>query len=143
MVPPRAIRAGKDQDKDPMSQFGKRIRPDVSREIELALAAERRGDPQLAFAHLERAHVLGQASTREHVRTHWCMLRWSMRQRRGGEFLGQLLRMAGAATKTAFGLVPAGNTGGSNISPFKRLPVPAELAVIIQATRNPLPPDRS
>jgi hypothetical protein len=125
-----------------MSSFGKRIRPDVTREIELAMAAERRGDPRLAFVHLERAHVLGQASTREHVRTHAYMLRWSLRQRRAGEFLGQLLRIAGAATKTALGLVPAGNTGGSSISPFKRLPVPAELADIIQASRNPLPPDR-
>ena len=119
-----------------MSRFVERIRPAVSDELRQARAAERRGDAQAAFAHLERAHVLGQASTREHVRAHWQMLRWSVRQRRVGEFFGQVLRIAGAATKTAFGLVPAGNTGGSNISPFKPLPVPADLAALIRNSRD-------
>jgi hypothetical protein len=47
-----------------------------------------------------------------------------------------LLRIAGAATKTAIGLVPHGNTGGTNISPFKRLPVPPELEQVIQSART-------
>jgi hypothetical protein len=125
-----------------MSRFAERIRPSVSNELRQALEAERHGDAQGAFAHLQRAHVLGQASTREHVRAHWHMLRWSIRQRRAREFLGQLLRMGGAASKTALGLVPAGNTGGSVISPFRRLPVPADLAATIQAARNAPPRNR-
>jgi hypothetical protein len=131
------------RNEDIMSRFGNRIRPRVSDEIGQALEAERRGDAGSAFVHLQRAHVLGQASTREHVRAHWHMLRWSIRHRRRGEFLGQLLRIAGAAGKTAFGLVPAGNTGGSDISPFRRLPVPADLATIIEDCRNAPPPDRA
>ena len=37
---------------------------------------------------------------------------------------------------TAIGFVPSGNTGGSNISPLKPLPVPAELAAIIEQART-------
>lgn len=114
-----------------MNTFAKNIRPHVSAELELAAGAERRGDPALAFTHLERAHVLGQASTREHVRAHWAMFRWGLRNRRPREITGQALRIVGAATKTAIGRVPEGNTGGSNISPFRPLPVAADLQAII------------
>jgi hypothetical protein len=69
---------------------------------------------------LERAHVLGQTSTVEHVRVHWRMFLWGLRQRSPREYLGQLVRIVGAATKTAVGLVPHGNTG--RITTFKRLP---------------------
>ena len=105
------------------------LRPHVTRELDLAAAA---ADPRSAFAHLERAHILGQASTREHVRAHWHMLRWALRQRDMREGLGQLFRLAGAATKTAIGLVPAGNTGGANVSPFRRMPVPDDLAALLR-----------
>lgn len=116
-----------------MNRFSENIRPHVDAEVECARAAARQGDPARAFAHLERAHVLGQASTREHVRVHWLMLLWGLRQRSLREIAGQVPRIVGAATKTAIGLVPAGNTGGANISPFKRLPIEPELAAIISA----------
>lgn len=51
-----------------MSSFGDNIRPHVDAELNAAAI-----DPEHGFAHLERAHVLGQASTREHVRVHWHM----------------------------------------------------------------------
>jgi hypothetical protein len=98
--------------------------------------AETHGESAVAFAHLERAHVLGQASTVEHVRVHWHMLVWALRQRRPGECLGQAFRIAGAATKTAIGLVPYGNTGGSDVSPFKRMPIEPELEKLIQQARS-------
>jgi hypothetical protein len=63
------------------------------------------------------------------------MFLWGLRQRNLRESLGQVLRMLGAATSTAAGLVPEGNTGGSNISPFKRLPLPADLATLIDKAR--------
>ena len=77
--------------------------------------------------------MLGQASTVQHVAVHWQMLRCAVRQRKLAEAEGQLLRIVGAATKTAFGLVPRGNTGGANISPFRRMPVPPELQRRIDA----------
>ena len=119
-----------------MSRFGKRIRPYVTAEIEKANSARLRGDCITAFSHLERAHVLGQASTREHVRVHWQMFVWGIRQLDAREAAGQLLRIIGAASKTAIGLVPSGNTGGANISPFKRLQIPVELADVISRCKE-------
>ena len=118
-----------------MSEFGRRIRPYVEREILAAREAESREQPEIAFSHLERAHILGQASTVEHVRAHWHMLLWSIRQRSPQEGLGQLLRIAGAAVTTAVGLVPQGNTGGTNVSPFRSMPLPPELASRIDEVR--------
>ena len=116
--------------------FAKAIRPHVTNELQLAARAYREGRPALSFSHLERAHVLGQPSTREHVRVHCQMLAWSLRQRQPREALGQALRILGAATKTIFGLVPVGNTGGSNISPFRPLPVPPDIESLIERART-------
>lgn len=114
--------------------FGKKIRPSVDYELRQASSTK---NQKSAFQHLERAHVLGQASTREHVRVHWEMLRWGIRQGDRKEIIGQLFRIIGALTKTAIGLVPTGNTGGSNISPFKKLPIPAELQAHIDRAKQP------
>lgn len=119
-----------------MMTFGRAIRPHVQAELLAAQQAEARGRLGEAFGLLERAHVLGQAATREHVRVHWRMLLWGLRQRNSRECLGQVFRIVGAATKTAVGLVPHGNTGGANVSPFKRMAVAAELEAVIQQARS-------
>jgi hypothetical protein len=118
------------------STFAKRIAPFVSAEVDAAHALALAGESARAFAHLERAHVLGQASTVQHVRVHIQMLVWAWRERRAKEFFGQVFRIGGAATKTAIGLVPEGNTGGANVSPFKRLPVPPDLAAVISSAKT-------
>ena len=115
--------------------FSTRIRPFVEAELRAAREADARGDARTSFRHLERAHVLGQASTMQHVRVHWRMLLWAIRQRSGGEGLGQVLRIVGAATKTAIGLVPEGNTGGANVSAIRPMPIPSDLAATIRAVR--------
>ena len=114
-----------------MSSFAKNIRPYVDAELR---AAQQGATNE--FMHLERAHVLGQASTREHVRVHWRMLRWAWRHRDFREFGGQLIRIVGAATKTFIGLVPAGNTGGANVSAVRPMPLDPELAAIIEKARG-------
>ncbi len=45
-------------------------------------------------------------------------------------------RQMRATTKTVFGLVPAGNTGGSNVSPFKPMVIPEDLRNILNATAH-------
>lgn len=112
-------------------------------QAELAAAAASASDPAKTFERLERAHVLSQSSTREHVRVHCHMLMWGLRQRSITEVGGQLLRIAGAATKTAFGLVPAGNTGGANVSPFKSMPIPADLADILASVARSSPKEKT
>jgi hypothetical protein len=117
--------------------FGNRIRPYVDIELAAAQAAERSGYPAAAFRHLERAHVLGQGATVQHVRVHLRMLGWGLRQRKSGEVIGQITRVFGAATKTWAGLIPQGNTGGANVSGFKSMPIPEDLADLIEVARLP------
>jgi hypothetical protein len=116
-------------------RFARRIRPFVQRELDAAARHEARGEFATAFAHLERAHVLGQASTVEHVRVHWAMFRWALRHNVRMEAVGQAWRIAGAFLKTWL-WVPAGNTGGAGVSGFKPMPVPSELQRLIAAARQ-------
>ena len=103
--------------------------------IEAEIAAAERlvneGSPDEAFHHLERAHVLGQSITVEHTRVHWLMLKIGWQRRDFREIFGQVLRIVGASTKTPFGIYPTGNTGGANVSPFRRMPVDGDLRDIL------------
>lgn len=117
-------------------RFAERIAPYVESELEDAKLVKVAGNAQQEFTHLERAHVLGQESTYWHVKVHVLMLAWAIRNHSVQEVLGQVFRVAGAATKTVFGLVPKGNTGGSNVSPFKRMPIEPELAMLIQKAKS-------
>lgn len=118
-----------------MSRFSSRIRPHVQAELDAARLAERRGHFHTAFQHLERAHILGQAATREHMRVHGLMLSFALRHRRSGEALGQAWRLVAAALFTALGLVPEGNTGGAGVSAFHRMPIDAALRRLIDSAR--------
>jgi len=64
------------------------------------------------------------------------MLVWAARNRSVREALGQVFRIVGAATKTALGLVPSGNTGGSNVSPFKKMPIAPDLEALIRNAKS-------
>jgi len=115
-----------------LNGFTRNIARDVLKEIALADFHESGGRLKEAFQHLENGHVLGQSSTWWHVRVHWLMLLWAFRHKDWREFFGQLIRILGAASKTAIGLVPVGNTGGANISPFKTFPLKAEHQIAIE-----------
>jgi hypothetical protein len=108
----------------------------IEDEIRLAAAAERNGDLSVAFSHLERAHVLGQAITASHTRVHWLMFRLAWKMLSPREIWGQFIRIVGAATKTPFGIYPTGNTGGSNVWFFKPMPVPEDLLALLQDSKK-------
>jgi hypothetical protein len=61
------------------------------------------------------------------------MLLWGLRRRSTQEVTGQLIRIVGAATKSAIGLVPHGNTGGANVNALRPMPIAPELQVLIDA----------
>ncbi|PWQ94415.1 DUF3703 domain-containing protein [Leucothrix pacifica] len=119
-----------------MTRFSKTIGAYVEKEFEESLHYREKGDVYKEFEYLENAHVIGQESTFYHVYVHWKMLLWGIRQRSIKEVIGQLFRILGAATKTAIGLVPQGNTGGSNVSPFQRMPIQPRLAKIIDHAKS-------
>lgn len=124
------VRAGQASGSTKSPRFRERIHPYVEAELLAARAAEADGDAAKGFKHLERAHVLGQASTIEHVRVHVHMLAWGLRNDMR-EVAWQPLRILGAATKTALGVVPHGNTGGANVSAFRAMDIPSDLAEVI------------
>ncbi|XLZ68294.1 DUF3703 domain-containing protein [Massilia sp. SR12] len=110
----------------------------MSFEAEVAAARSRMAAGELAEAmrHLERAHVIGQLQVWPHVLSHWLMLKIELRRGRPLAVLGQLVRIVLGALGSAVGVVPTGNTGGSDISMFQRLPVPPDLQGEIDAARR-------
>lgn len=116
--------------------FTRNIRPYVEAELALAHKKQNLGNQKCVFTHLENAHVLGQASTRLHTKVHVQMLIWAVKSGDLREFFGQLFRIVGAATKTVFGLVPYGNTGGANVNPFKAMPIEPRLKRLIEKAHS-------
>ena len=100
---------------------------------EIALAKEliAKGELDASFSHLERAHVIGQAFVLPHATSHWLMLRVEFRRKRIMAALGQTVRIVLGMLGSAVGVVPVGNTGGTDISMFKRMPIDPELQNII------------
>ncbi len=84
-----------------------------------------------AFYHLERAHILGQSFTGPHARAHWGMLKVGWKRRDSREITGQLARIVGSLLFTWF-WVPAGNTGGAHVPPFKSMPIPEEFQELLK-----------
>lgn len=113
----------------------------VAYENEIALAKEQiaRDELQQGYLHLERAHVIGQAFVVPHARSHWLMLKVEFRRKRPAAAFGQAVRIVLGVLGSAVGLVPVGNTGGSDISMFKRLPIAPELQSIIDGGTRPDP----
>lgn len=103
-------------------------------EKEFALAKEfiARGELEAGFAHLERAHVIGQIFVMPHARSHWLMLNLEIRRRQPVAALGQVARLVLGILGSAVGRVPVGNTGGSNVSMFRSMPISPELKSIIE-----------
>lgn len=118
-----------------MSAFAKQIRPYVQVELTAAAEAQRQGDHHLAFRRLERAHVLSQGAAIEHLRVHGRMLGFALRQGFAREALGQIPRLLLAAPLSLVGMIPTGNSGGSNVGGLQPMPVPADLQQIIEGAR--------
>jgi hypothetical protein len=102
------------------------------KEIASARALMRRNEHDQALPHLERAHVLGQQHAVPHVQSHWLMLRVAVHRREPVAMLGQAARIVLGTVGSLVGSVPTGNTGGTNISMFKRLPIEPELRKIME-----------
>lgn len=117
------------------NSFTKRIKPFVEDELLKAGKARMNHDIEQEFHYLERAHVIGQESTYWHVKVHLLMLIWGIRNNAPKEIIGQTIRVIGAITKTALGLVPKGNTGGANVNPFKTMPIPKDLQLLIRKAK--------
>lgn len=81
---------------------------------------------KVSFYHLENAHILGQKHLYRHTLSHVYMLIYGIKTKNLKEILGQITRILASLFFTNI-WVPKGNTGGSNISPIKPIPVRREL----------------
>lgn len=97
------------------------------REIQRVREALARRDDESAYRYLERAHILGQRYVWPHTHTHLLFLLIGWRRRDFREMAGQLARIPLGMLGSAVNRVPVGNTGGANVSMFKRMPIPADL----------------
>ena len=113
-----------------------RLRMAFDREIAAGKELVASGDLVRGFEHFERAHVLGQRFVGAHSHAHWFMLKLEVRRGRIDAVLGQAVRLFLGVIGSAVGIVPTGNTGGTDISMFKRMPIAPDLQEIIDGSSS-------
>ncbi len=91
---------------------------------------------QVAWRHLERAHILGQAWPKEHTHVHWIMLKFGFRIKNIREIIGQIPRLLVGGVKSFVGNIPVGNTGGANVPPLQPMEIPDDLKAILKPYRG-------
>lgn len=96
------------------------------RQLNLGKVALKNKEHNKAFYHLENAHVLGQKHVYRHTVSHYWMLIFGIQTKNTKEIFGQIFRIVASILFTLI-WVPLGNTGGSNISPIKPIPLRKEL----------------
>ncbi len=101
--------------------------------IEMTRAQKARvaGDLDVAFAALERAHILGQRFLLPHITTHLQMLAIGWRRGDAREVVGQVMRLLATVPGFVLGWIPQGNTGGANVSALKPMPLPSDLQPLL------------
>ena len=113
------------------------------REMDAARRLYRTGRLEQAFKHLETAHVLGQRQVLPHIRTHWLMLKIGLRRRSVLEVVGQAIRVVLGALGPGVNVDPVGNPGGTDIGMFERLPIPPNIAGIVdRVSKDALTPQQ-
>ncbi len=105
----------------------------VSDEMTAFRTARAAGEIDIAWRHLERAHIVSQPHLGLHFASHWSMLGFAIEQRDWREGVGQIVRLALAPLGALTGRIPIGNTGRSNVSAFRPMPVPQDLVAKIEA----------
>jgi len=112
----------------------------LKKAVELELLAGttylNKNDTKKAFHHFERAHILGQYSPWYHTLAHLKMLNIAIIRRDISEVFGQLIRIPAGFIGSVIGVVPVGNTGGSNVSPFRSMKIPDDLQDIINSAKE-------
>ncbi len=85
-----------------------------------------------AFRSLQVAHVLGQKHVWPHTVSHLYMLKIGWLKKDAREIMGQLLRIPLGILGSLVGIVPSGNTGGSDVSMYQRMDIPADIKELLE-----------
>jgi hypothetical protein len=95
-------------------------------QLELGKEFLKNKDFKSSYYHLENAHILGQKHIYRHTVSHYWMLVFGLKTKNSKEIIGQFFRIIASLLFTII-WVPIGNTGGTNISPIKPIPIRKEL----------------
>jgi hypothetical protein len=112
------------------------LRVHYMQELEIYKKEISKGDLQLAWRQLERAHIIGQPWFVQHTYVHWLMLKFGIKIKNKKEILGQLPRLLVGGIKSFVGTIPVGNTGGANVPPLKRMEIPGDLKNMMKSYRE-------
>ena len=107
-----------------------RLQPYFEQGLRAYRAALEKNQFSIAWRHLERAHIIGQAYPWEHSYVHWKMLFFGIRIKSTKEVIGQIPRLLVGGVKSFVGKIPVGNTGGANVPPLKPLPIDKDILEI-------------
>ena len=117
------------------TRIPKRLKFFYLRELVQYKNALKAGDYLHAWQHLERAHIIGQAYPFEHSYAHFLMLKFGIHIKDGREILGQLPRLAVGGVKSFVGKIPLGNTGGANVPPLRKMPLPPDIQEMLKSSK--------
>jgi hypothetical protein len=106
------------------------------RELEVYRNEMSKVNLQLAWRHLERAHIIGQPWFVQHTHVHWMMLTFGIKIKNKKEILGQLPRLLVGGIKSFVGIIPTGNTGGANVPPLRKMESPEDLKNMMRPYRD-------
>ncbi|MFT6335038.1 MAG: hypothetical protein ACI86M_002581 [Saprospiraceae bacterium] len=107
------------------------------KELQLFNNEYRSGNLDIAWNHLERAHIIGQRYPYAHSFVHWKMLQFGIRIKSTKEVIGQIPRLLFGGVKSFVGKVPVGNPGGANIPALKSFPLAEDIQdILLKAELN-------
>ncbi len=110
----------------------KSLRPYFLKELSDYKEAMQAKNLHMAWRHLEKAHIIGQAYPFEHSYVHWKMFLFGIKIKDGKEIVGQIPRLLVGGVKSFVGKIPVGNTGGANVPPLKSLPIEEEVLEVFR-----------
>lgn len=102
------------------------LKTEFYKQLEKGKVALYKKKHQNAFHHFENAHILGQNHIWRHTISHYWMFKFGIKTKKTKEIIGQIFRIIASLLFTLI-WVPKGNTGGTNISPIKVIPIRKEL----------------
>jgi hypothetical protein len=108
------------------------LRPYYEKELEEYWSNIKYCNFHVAWRHLERAHIIGQAYPLQHSQVHWIMLKFGFKIKNYKEVMGQIPRLLVGGVKSFVGKIPVGNTGGANVPPLRPMEIPSDLKQILK-----------
>jgi hypothetical protein len=115
------------------------LKPYFLKELKYYKTALTDNDLQMAWRHLEKAHVIGQAYPYQHSYVHWKMFLFGIKIKDMKEIVGQIPRLLAGGVKSFVGKIPVGNTGGASVPPLQSLPIEEDVAEIFKKAGVELP----